>query len=1664
VTGEPRWVDAAAGDFHLRWDSPAVNEADPATPLTEDFEGDLRPQGPRADVGADESPAFAALDLSDAPQSPVVVTDTALIAGRRVTFTHSLTNLGYTPGFSDSIILTAVNSDGWAFELQGAALETPLVLSTGQRLDFQVVVTAPESVGEPLNNVTVLTATSQSHTDVFDVARDVIVKPGVVLTPSYTRNADPGEVVTYTHWLTNIGPADRFTLTMASSRGWGQLVTPTGVVTLPYQGGQTVIVRVEVPFTAPVNLADLVTVTATSLTYDVRDSITDTTIAKPTTGPRYVRGNGDNLNNNCKDRLRPCASIAYALGQAAWGDTVHVAQGMYTETDLLINQLVNLRGGYSADFSAQNGDATTTVIDAAGRGRVLRINTAGRLEISRFTLRHGATAGVGGAILIQSGSPTLTQLIIEASNATRGGGIYVAAGSPVLQQVVISGTAASSRGGGMYIDTASPRLQRVAISHTTALSGGGIYNQAGSWQAEGLALGDNTAVQGGGLYQAAGSLVISRSRLAGNSATDGGGVYKMDGGLTLWNNFIYSNTATGGAGGGLYHGGGSLSLVNNSVVGNQAAASGGGLYDQGSTSLQISNTVVAFNAATTSGGLHSLSPGAKSLNYNLFFENSNGDGNIPFGDHSLTGLEPRFVDRAAGDLHLTAESAALDRADPATFLDRDIDGDLRPVDQGYDIGADELADCLVRNSRTGVIYGILQQAVDAAGDHDTLQIAGTCRGVQARVVGGETLSQTVLISKSLTLEGGYNSSFVPSLAAVSILDAQGLGRVVVVTDTAPAVTVVLSQVTLTGGDAPRGGGVYQHDANLVVLGSVITANQATLGGGIYLHTGTLQLGDVGNRRGTSVSANTASADGGGVYLAGGVARMTVAAVSGNTAQQRGGGVYAADGTLRLERTWIATNTASGAGGGAYVAGGVWSASVVTLTANVATNGGGVYNAAGGLALEATRVYSNAASQQGGGIHNASGGRLLVTNTLVASNTAAADGGGLYNASASLSVRHATFYGNAAGGQGGGIYHNSASGEPVINSTLIVANSANNGGGIYNASEKPAFDYNDVYGNVGGDYGGSLSATDGAGNFSADPALVSVDPDAPGFLRLAAGSLAQDTGDPASPVSDDIDGDPRPSNQGFDVGADEVGGCYVRINGQPPTYGNVQRAVGLARDGDRILVAGTCRGVNTVVEGGEILSQTLYLTRTLSVEGGYVPDDWGVAYPITRPTTLDAASLGRVVVVSGSAQVTLTGLHLTGGFADRGGAILAAGGALTVTQSRVYTNVAGQGGALYAAAGATVVLPGNRGAFGIFGNQATAGGAVYNAGGTVTLDSNDLRANVATSTGGAFVHAGGVSLVQNNLLRNNAAADGGAIYANAGGLTAWFNTLFENSATTNGGGIYLASGAAGATLSSNLLVSNTATTAHGLYSAAAYTLTYHDLHPDANATNGQVSLGDGVLSEDPRFVDAAGGDFHLTADSAVVDRGDPAATLGYDFENDLRPSDQGFDMGADEVSSCRARIVRTGEIFGNVQSAVNHSMPGDVIQVTASVCRGVHAFDDGGRVLSQTVHITHNLTLAGAYLPDFSGLWTLPGGELAGVTTLDAAGLGRTLLITNGAALTLTHFDLINGRARRDWAAGRAARTPAAACTTTARAASSAACASSPRPPPTAAVCSTPGRA
>jgi uncharacterized repeat protein (TIGR01451 family) len=661
--------------------------------------------------------------------------------------------------------------------------------------------------------------------------------------------------------------------------------------------------------------------------------------------------------------------------------------------------------------------------------------------------------------------------------------------------------------------------------------------------------------------------------------------------------------------------------------------------------------------------------------------------------------------------------------------------------------------------------------------------------VQPRLVGSQTISQTAFINKNLTLAGGYDANFNFVNDPNTTLDAQRAGRVAVITNAVTAAFTKLNLISgnatglggrLAGGDA--GGAVYNFDGTLRLSGSVITGNQASYGGGLYQLNGSLALGGSDESQFTSILSNTA-AFGGGVYLEGGVSTLERVAFNGNLASQHGGGLYNVSNTAVLTQTAFYSNTVNtGSGGGVYNTGMLLDNRDLTVAFNsAASSGGGFYNAAGAqLGVERSLVLSNTANT-GGGLYNAATGILTTTNTIFAFNqasSASGDGAGLYNLSTGLTLRHDTFYANNAGGQGGGIYHNAASG--LINSTLIVSNTASSGGSaIHSQGAAPTFDYNNLFNNAASGF--SPNGT----NRALNPTFIGTDPASSTFLRLPSGSPVEDQGDPTSPILVDIDNDPRPSNLNFDIGADEVGGCYVRINGNPPTYGNIQRAVDVSGPGDVIRVAGICSGVRSALDGGATISQTVFLTKSLTIQGGYTNsnDLAGPPDSVANPTILDALNLGRVAYITNSATITIDRIQLRQGQAGNGGAVLVGNNSvLTMTTSSVYSSTATTGGGLY--------YQGSRGMLNnvqVYSNAATQGGGLYDAGTGLVLSTTLVASNTAYVDGGGIYNVTDNLLLQENSIFNNQAGNGGGIYNNTGQMTLHGNRIYDNEALNAGSG-------------------------------------------------------------------------------------------------------------------------------------------------------------------------------------------------------------------------------------------------------------------------------------
>lgn len=247
------------------------------------------------------------------------------------------------------------------------------------------------------------------------------------------------------------------------------------------------------------------------------------------------------------------------------------------------------------------------------------------------------------------------------------------------------------------------------------------------------------------------------------------------------------------------------------------------------------------------------------------------------------------------------------------------------------------------------------------------------------------------------------------------------------------------------------------------------------------------------------------------------------------------------------------------GGGA----GLWGGSAGTFAdcvfeGNVARRGAGLYV---GVYSEASVVRctfrSNSAHSPPGGVHQGGGiyseGRHLLVEACLFQENGAVWGGALGNVDGGT-IRNCVFTGNVADEHGGAICNRW--GVTSCDNCTFYSNSAPAGGEMWNwravafltgcvvwsDTARPA----DVV--IHDDEDAATTATysciqggwPGEGNIGEDP--VAHDPlfmdAASGDLHLSASSPCIDAGEPATTLTEDIEGNPRPAGSGFDMGAYE----------------------------------------------------------------------------------------------------------------------------------------------------------------------------------------------------------------------------------------------------------------------------------------------------------------------------------------------------------------------------------------------------------------------------------------------------------------------------------------------------------------------------------------------
>ena len=462
-------------------------------------------------------------------------------------------------------------------------------------------------------------------------------------------------------------------------------------------------------------------------------------------------------------------------------------------------------------------------------------------------------------------------------------------------------------------------------------------------------------------------------------------------------------------------------------------------------------------------------------------------------------------------------------------------------------------------------YCRIQTAVNAADDGDEIRVAAgyysDSETVSFLLYGDPyTHTQVVLITKTLTLRGGYSPDTWDTSSPqsnVTTIDANRNGRGITIAGVDDDGPVTIDGFTVTGGDytglgnppgvsnwicsdrgADCGGGIYAYASRLVLCNSVVIDNIASRvkggGGGIYLYN----LGFANDPptiiENTTVISNSAPgtdySTGGGLHAMSIYSPISIthSIFQSNTASSNGGGIhlYDIDDPVTVVNTQFINNAAQeGICGGAYFR--LTNPGTLVLMDSLSFDGNMAKYRGAALCLHAAGPYSPRAHAT----------NLLFThNHTLETNadSAVVDVDGSFT-SISLDMAHATAADNDAPTF---LYAEPEAYEPAMPVTVTLTNTlVSSFANAFAAQDAGDNKVRIRHTNTLLYQVATMHQTVAGAPFFEETNPIYGDPKLGDAYHLLFSSAAIDQG-VASSVAWDIDGDPRPHGAAPDIGADE----------------------------------------------------------------------------------------------------------------------------------------------------------------------------------------------------------------------------------------------------------------------------------------------------------------------------------------------------------------------------------------------------------------------------------------------------------------------------------------------------------------------------------------------
>ncbi len=310
----------------------------------------------------------------------------------------------------------------------------------------------------------------------------------------------------------------------------------------------------------------------------------------------------------------PFDAIQEAINVARHGDTVMVADGVYTGPGNLAMKIGPGVGGLPGGFTLRSANGPLNcIIDGTlppGWTYSRFIYLIGGLDqsmvIDGFTIRNGSlNIGSGAAIAVSNSSPVIRNCIMtHNTTGNSGGAIFCHKASPRIENCTMTDNTAAKVGGAIFCEQSScPTLIGCTISGNRAVGsgdtfGGAIYLQENSdaW-IQGCEISNNQATYGGGIRCRFSEPWIVDCDITGNvAAIGGGGIHAFNMSATIEDCRILNNSATWGAG--IWAENANPIIRNCSITDNTTAQGfGGGVLCYPNSSPLISGCLIARNVA-----------------------------------------------------------------------------------------------------------------------------------------------------------------------------------------------------------------------------------------------------------------------------------------------------------------------------------------------------------------------------------------------------------------------------------------------------------------------------------------------------------------------------------------------------------------------------------------------------------------------------------------------------------------------------------------------------------------------------------------------------------------------------------------------------------------------------------------------------------------------------------------------------------------------------------------------------------------------------------------------------------------------------------------------------------------------------------------------------------